>query len=78
MKLQNSHEAWIQYLANSNAKLVPYTDPITGESTAIIRRSKGGSDRHLLGTGTRKMVVQMLLDKYGSVDAVNREILKKQ
>lgn len=68
MKFPATPEDWTQFLAENNARLVRRTDPVSGEQSVIIKRQRK-LGRHLFDAKTRDYVVNLLLERYGLVEA---------
>lgn len=76
MKLSTTPEDWLEVLAKNDAILIKKrTAPIREKQSATIVKMENNRRKYLLGPKTRERVVNLLLERYGSVEVVNRIIM---
>lgn len=70
MKLPNDISGWIKFLANNNATVV---DSPAGPT---LRMARNSTIPFHLASGARQTVAKMLVDHFGTIEAVREEIEK--
>lgn len=70
MKLPNNIDGWVKFLANANATVV---DSPAGPT---LRMARSCANPIRMASKSRQTVAKMLVEHFGTIEAVNEEIEK--